>query len=97
MPTHKTKFNKQWQASTDENGDKIEKWCIPGDTLYTFRCMFCKTNKDMSCANQGKQQLLQHAKGENQKINQIIKGDKESLHWFVDQRIRKGMEIEQKT
>ena len=23
MPTHKTKFNKQWLASTDENGDKM--------------------------------------------------------------------------
>ena len=69
MPTHKTKFNKQWLASTDENGDIMENGASL-ETLYTLSdACFAKPSKrclvlikvNNNC--QGKQ----CAKGENRR------------------------------
>ena len=72
MPKFKTSFNQKWLDVTDSNSEKLRSWCTQGSTVYTFKCSYCLPQKEYSCAAQGKQACLQHAKTEKHAM--IVKG-----------------------
>ncbi len=65
MPHGKTRFNKLWLQDTDESGTLIGKWCSSGKDEYHYKCTKCQV--DLSCANNGKSALIQHAKSDGHK------------------------------
>jgi hypothetical protein len=61
MP-RETCFSLSWLEQTDGNGHAIKSWCKPDSRLTTAGyCTLCC--KQVSCANMGIRQILQHATG----------------------------------
>ena len=60
MPPHgNTKFNVDWLQTLDISNQKMEKWCVRGSDIFSFRCNYCNP----------KNALLQHAKGDKHMNN----------------------------
>ncbi|KAG8173302.1 hypothetical protein JTE90_016297, partial [Oedothorax gibbosus] len=59
MPLRKTKFREDWLLLLDNNGTKINEWCVKGSDDFSGYCFLCKATVNVS--NSGKTQLMQHA------------------------------------
>ena len=64
MPAGKTTFNSSLLDAKDSNGDELKKWCKKVSDNFTYTYLYFSP-KELSCANMGKDALLQHATMEN--------------------------------
>ena len=81
MPAGKTTFNSSWLDAKDSNGDELKKkWCKKGSDNFTYTCLY-HGPKELSCANMGKDALLQHATMEKHRKKAIASKSQCTLYF----------------